>query len=133
MKNPLLFLVIIFYSITACNTMQESEIKLFKCTCEEIPDLGDSTQAVQKIKYTYFVESTDMPNCCTENVNSKHTGYKTIWENEAPDNPTVWKRVSSKPLRIDAEEAQKRGCAFQNKNVIAVELDDPPSVDGELY
>ncbi len=133
MKYALLFIVSIITLSIGCTSDQKSDMKLYKCGCEEIPDLGDSIQVVQKIKYTYLVKSNKIPTCCDEPVETNYPGYKEIWKNEAPNHPTVWQRSTSNLIEIKAVEAQRLGCAMENKTITVADLEKHPSSAKDLY
>ncbi len=133
MKASVLILFSMIICTISCNNSPSQELKLYKCACEEIPNLGDSTQVVQKVKYIYLVKSKELPTCCDEPVETRYTGYKEIWENEAPNHPTVWGRSTSNLSKLDGAEAQSLGCALKDKNVTVVDMEKYPLNAKEYY
>ena len=125
-------LVLGLFVLSSCNNSKKDS-KLYMCTCEEIPDLGDSTQVVSKISYTYVVRSDSVPSCCNEPVESAYTGYKMIWENEAPGHPTVWGRSADDLIKFDAVESQLKGCEIESKHVMVVDMSNPSPSFKDLY
>ena len=133
MKHLFFLLVSMLAFSSGCNNSQDPEMKLYKCACEEKPNLGDSTQVVQKVKYIYLVQSKELPECCDTAADTRYPGYKEIWENEAPNHPTVWQRSTANLFKIDATEAQRLGCALEDKNIVVADMTKLPLSAEELY
>ena len=124
-------LVALFMS--ACNNSSKKDLKLYMCSCKEIPNLGDSTQVVERIQYSYIVSSERLPDCCSASANRDYPGYKEVWKNSAPEKPTVWGRQSTDLTKIDAREAQSLGCSMNMKNISIVAIEDNSITIRDLY
>ena len=116
-----------------CKTKEPEEVKnIYQCTCQMTPDLGDSTTVVQRIQYVYLLETNESPDCCNSTLSDK-PGYKVVWDNEAPDHPTVWKNDDENNVEISAEEAQKLGCAMEDKVIAIIDFQKTPEAKSTYY
>jgi hypothetical protein len=120
-------------SFICCESQTTQTDKLYMCSCEENPDLGDSINVVQKVKYTYLVYGKESPDCCLGKVSSKFKGFKEIWSNQAPDHPKVWRRNTSDIIPIGAKEAQSLGCAIEGKIMSYANMDLKPNPAKDYY
>ncbi len=133
MKITLSILATAIAFLMGCQNSSASKETLFLCSCEEAPEQISTDQVTQKEKYVFLVYSEGQPDCCSARLNSAYTGYKEIWENEAPDHPNVWGRSSENLIEISATEAQELGCRLDQKAVVSAEIEKLPSAAMGYY
>ncbi|MEM9985609.1 MAG: hypothetical protein AAF804_11010 [Bacteroidota bacterium] len=128
MKVYLLPITLLLLLLVGFKPRKAANEKVYLCTCIEIPDLGDSSQVVEKLQYVYLIQTEGKPDCYRSPLHPEYPGYREQWENEAPNHPTVWALNPDAVTEMKAKKARKASAKLKNKNTAIADLEKFPQI-----